>query len=226
MIIYLIRPLYIKHILPKILYLLMKKIHQDIEIMKRKLFIETIQGIESNETTRRMEVLEIGVGCGENFLHFPKNSNVHIVDKTDDFLSYMVESFKDAGREDLNISKLVVGKAECMDKIESNSMDLVVHTFILCSVDNPALVLSEIYRVLKPNGVCIFVEHSLDSKNFLRNLAQILIAPIWYYLLDCKFKPMKNILQKENIYDSIVIREFSHSMYLVNPIVFGYGKKI
>ena len=51
-----------------------------------------------------------------------------------------------------------------MESIESASMDAVVHTFILCSVKDSDKVLSEIQRVLKPGGVCVFIEHSIDDK--------------------------------------------------------------
>ena len=39
------------------------------------------------------------------------------------------------------------------------SFDTVVGTFVLCSVDDPALALREIARVLAPGGRYLFLEH-------------------------------------------------------------------
>jgi hypothetical protein len=67
---------------------------------------------------------------------------VTILDKTDKFSDHIKKSMQK--REDLHFSKLVINQAENMSSIESNSMDAVVHTFFLCSVENSDLVLNEI----------------------------------------------------------------------------------
>ena len=74
--------------------------------------------------------------------------NITILDNNDRFLPVLQESM-DQHRKDLTISKLVVNSAEKMSAIESNSMDAVVHTFVLCSISDTTSTLKEIYRVLK-----------------------------------------------------------------------------
>ena len=39
------------------------------------------------------------------------------------------------------------------------SVDTVVSTFVLCTVDAPELALREIVRVLRPDGQLLFLEH-------------------------------------------------------------------
>ena len=114
-----------------------------------------------------------------------------------------------------------------MKDIESNSMDLVVHTFILCSVDSPHAVISEIHRVLKPGGICLFIEHSLDKENKFVKFFQKLIGPLWYTCFDCKFKDMRLIFQ-DCKYELTSIKNYalkSKLLLLVNPVVYGYGVK-
>ena len=48
--------------------------------------------------------------------------------------------------------------AEVMD-LEDASVDVVVSTLVLCSVDDPRAVLSEVRRVLRPGGRFLFLEH-------------------------------------------------------------------
>ena len=163
------------------------------------------------------------MGSGENFRQFPLNSNVTILDKTDKFSDHIKMSMQK--REDLHFSKLVINQAENMSSIESNSMDAVVHTFFLCSVDNSDLVINEIYRVLKPGGVVIFMEHSVDNHNLCRKSLQKSIEPLFK---DCKYKDIKKILNK-GVYDKLTIKEYHVSDILVNifnPIVYGYGQKL
>ena len=131
-----------------------------------------------------------------------------------------------SARPDLKVTNLIVGVGENMSGVKSNSMDLVVHTFILCSVDDAKQVLSEICRVLKPGGVCVFVEHSLSNSLLLRFFHKF-IGPLWYICLDCRFKNMRQILGQSK-YDSITIRETGIKnplLFPVNPIVYGFGKK-
>ena len=177
--------LYKSYIFPVLLNSTMKLIHASIrDNIKKKVFKEAFDRVKSNEQNAPLQILEIGVGTGENFMLYPQNSKISFVDKTDVFMPFLRESLEKDGRRDL---KLIVTQGEDMVEIESNSQDVVVHTFILCSVVDPARVLKEIYRVLKPGGVCVFIEHSLDNREFsARKVFQKIVGPVWHCLFDCR----------------------------------------
>jgi SAM-dependent methyltransferase len=65
----------------------------------------------------------------------------------------------------------IVSNAEAMD-VEDNSFDLVLCTQVLEHVQNPARVVNECYRVLKPGGTliatvpCIFPQHGYPADNW------------------------------------------------------------
>ncbi|RNA24010.1 methyltransferase 7A [Brachionus plicatilis] len=201
----------------------MRFIHSNLETVKLKLFDEAISNIKSTKKNNRLEILELGIGTGENFKHFPKGSNVTILDKTDIFLPYLNESIKKNNRQDLNVSKLVVSKAEEMIGIESNSMDVVVHTFMLCSVDDHLKVMNQVYRVLKPGGVCIFMEHSIDNVSKERRLLQNIMAKI----LGDRFLDMRKILSS-GPYEQLQLKNYEIKRVLItfiNPVVYGFGTK-
>lgn len=128
-------------------------------------------------------------------------------------------------RPDLQISKLIVESAEHMKSLESNSFDMVVHTLLLCSVENYRLVLDEVYRVLKPGGVCVFIEHSLNVENKLNMLVQKLISPIWCMLQECRFLPMQAIMENETQYAELKLDKCHFLGIISDPVIFGYGKK-
>lgn len=50
----------------------------------------------------------------------------------------------------IKIERFVVGMAEDMKEIESNSIDVVVSTLVLCSVTSIEQTLKEVQRVLAP----------------------------------------------------------------------------
>lgn len=58
------------------------------------------------------------------------------------------------------------------------SFDCVVCTFTLCSVDDPAKVLSEIRRILRPGGRALFLEHGRAPDADVAKW-QDRIEPIW-----------------------------------------------
>jgi ubiquinone/menaquinone biosynthesis C-methylase UbiE len=43
--------------------------------------------------------------------------------------------------------------------VEPDSLDTVVSTLVLCTVDFPDLALAEVARVLRPGGQLLFIEH-------------------------------------------------------------------
>jgi ubiquinone/menaquinone biosynthesis C-methylase UbiE len=214
-----------KHFQVEILDFMMKKMHTEMQHVKRELF-ETASKQVASKPKHRLEVLEIGVGTGENFKYYPINSNVTILDKTNAFSEYYKDSILKASRPDLQISSLVVNNAENMHSIESNSYDLVVHTFLLCSVEDTRKVLSEISRVLKPDGVCVFVEHARDSENRMRRLVQRVLQPLFG---GCRYLNIENLIRSGSFYSRLVIKRFyfqrSLVLYTESPVIYGYGKK-
>ena len=47
---------------------------------------------------------------------------------------------------------------------EDNRFDCAVSTFTLCSIEDVSQALSEVYRVLKPGGKFLFLEHGLSPE--------------------------------------------------------------
>jgi ubiquinone/menaquinone biosynthesis C-methylase UbiE len=47
---------------------------------------------------------------------------------------------------------------------QDNTFDCVVSTFTLCSIEDVSQAVSEVYRVLKPGGMFLFLEHGLSAE--------------------------------------------------------------
>ncbi len=124
-------------------------------------------------------VLEIGPGTGPNLSYYPANIHWIGIEPNSFMHPYLRQEAERLGL-DIDIRSR---SAEQLG-VEDNSMDAVVGTLVLCSVDNLTVTLQEILRVLKPSGRFFFIEHvASPQKTWLRRV-QHLIRPLWKVLAD------------------------------------------
>ena len=124
-------------------------------------------------------VLEIGPGTGPNLVYYPSGIRWLGVEPN----PYMVPHLKKAAARAGVQVDLRPGVAERLPA-DDNSMDAVVSTLVLCSVSDPASVLREIRRVLKPGGRFLFVEHVAAPQGTRLRRVQTAIRPLWKIIGD------------------------------------------
>jgi ubiquinone/menaquinone biosynthesis C-methylase UbiE len=106
----------------------------------------------------RGRVLEIGIGTGLSLSHYPEIAELVGVDPSEPMLRRARRRAAELGRD----VTLVEGPAEALPFVDE-SFDTVVSLAVLCTVDDPARVLQEIRRVLRPGGSFVFLEHVRSS---------------------------------------------------------------
>ncbi|MDX1892603.1 class I SAM-dependent methyltransferase [Mycolicibacterium sp. 050158] len=130
----------------------------------------------------RGRVVEIGAGTGLNVAHYP------------DGLADLVLSEPDAGMRrrlakrlarDGRTARLVDAAADCLPLTDA-SVDTVVSTLVLCTVDDPERTLAEIARVLRPGGQLLFVEHVRASSPTLAAWQDRLFRPWLHFAAGCR----------------------------------------
>ena len=110
-------------------------------------------------------VLEVGVGTGKNLSYYNKSVDLTAID----FSPGMLEVAKNKKTEvALKAFKLYEMDVEDL-KFEDDTFDTVISTFVFCTVPDPIVGLKEVYRVLKPKGKVIFLEH-MKSNYFVLNI--------------------------------------------------------
>jgi ubiquinone/menaquinone biosynthesis C-methylase UbiE len=109
----------------------------------------------------RGRVLEIGVGTGLSFSHYPPVEELVAVEPSMPMLQRARERAAGIARK----VTLEQAPAEALP-FEDDSFDTVVSLAVLCTVDDQMRALSEIRRVLHPGGRLVFLEHvrSADPK--------------------------------------------------------------
>jgi ubiquinone/menaquinone biosynthesis C-methylase UbiE len=105
--------------------------------------------------------LEIGVGTGLSFTHYPAAVELVAVDPSEPMLRRARKRADDLGRD----VTFVAAPAEALP-FADDSFDTAVSLAVLCTVDDPSRALAEIHRVLRPAGRLFFLEHvrSADAK--------------------------------------------------------------
>jgi len=106
------------------------------------------------------EVLEIGFGTGLNLPHYPEQ--VRKIAAVDPHAGMHRLAQKRVRRARIEVDQRLVSGERL--PLEDNHFDCAVSTFTLCTIANVAQALSEVYRVLKPGGRFLFLEHGLSPE--------------------------------------------------------------
>jgi SAM-dependent methyltransferase len=99
--------------------------------------------------------LEIGGGTGLNLAHYPAGLPELIVAEPAAAMRRRLERRAARAGDHIHV---IDAPAERLPLADA-SVDTVVSTLVLCTVEDPAEALSEIVRVLRPGGRLLFIEH-------------------------------------------------------------------
>ncbi|WP_232662613.1 class I SAM-dependent methyltransferase [Pseudonocardia sp. TRM90224] len=99
-------------------------------------------------------VVEVGPGVGANLRHLPRGSTLVAIEPNIHMHARLRAAAERRGVH-LDLRDRVAEHTELPDR----SVDGVISSLVLCSVTDPAAVLAEIRRILRPGGTFRFVEH-------------------------------------------------------------------
>jgi phosphatidylethanolamine/phosphatidyl-N-methylethanolamine N-methyltransferase len=104
-------------------------------------------------------ILEVGVGTGKNFDYYPADARITAIDFSQEMLKQATHK-KDRKNISVELDLMDVQSLSFAD----NSFDTVIGSFVFCSVPLPLKGLKELYRVCKPGGQVLLLEHVVSSK--------------------------------------------------------------
>ncbi len=99
-------------------------------------------------------VLEVGVGTGKNLPYHPRSKGVTGIDIAGHMLSRARERAAQLGSS----IDLMGGDVQSLS-FPDDSFDTAAATFVFCSVPDPSQGLSELRRVVKPDGQILLLDH-------------------------------------------------------------------
>ncbi|XP_036992697.2 putative methyltransferase-like protein 7A isoform X4 [Artibeus jamaicensis] len=109
----------------------------------------------------KLSLLELGCGTGTNFRFYPPGCRVTCVDPNPNFEKFLIKSI--AENRHLQFERFMVASGENMHLLPDGSMDAVVCTLVLCSVESQEQTLQEVCRVLRPRKMSSDNQWSADE---------------------------------------------------------------
>ncbi len=113
-------------------------------------------------------ILEIGVGTGKNFDYYPADARITAIDFSEQMLKQAAQKRE---RKKVNVELEVMDVQSLY--FADNSFDTVICSFVFCSVPSAIKGLKEVYRVCKPGGQVLLLEHVLSSNVVLAALMNL-----------------------------------------------------
>jgi SAM-dependent methyltransferase len=130
----------------------------------------------------RGRTLEIGSGTGLNLAHYPDDVDDLVLAEPDPSMRKRLQT---AVRRSEHKARVIDTHAEELPFADT-SIDTVVSTLVLCTVNAPDLALSEIARVLRPDGQLLFIEHVRSDSATLARWQDRLARPWQRFAEGCR----------------------------------------
>jgi len=105
------------------------------------------------------DILEIGFGTGLNLAHYPEH--VRRITTIDPNPGMNQLALKRIAKSGIEVDQRELGGKSL--PFEDETFDCVVSTWTMCSIPDVGRVLNEVYRVLRPGGRLVFLEHGLSE---------------------------------------------------------------
>lgn len=167
------------------------------------------------------KVLEIGPGTGVNLAYMPDGVYWLGLEPNPYFHPHLKRALELRGLP----GEILLGQAEAIP-LPQGSVDAVVATLVLCSVEEPRKALAEILRVLRPGGRFVFLEHVAAPRDSCLRRAQDLLCPLWAFLGDgCHPNRETLALIREAGFARVEAEDFALPLSLVAPHVAGVAWK-
>ena len=166
-------------------------------------------------------VVELGSGTGPNLRYLPDDVQIVAVEPNPFMHPLFFQEAEGLGRK----VSLIRADAEALP-FPDESVEAVLSTLVLCSVDGLDTALKEIHRILKPGGQFIFLEHVGAPKGSWLRSFQRLIRPAWSAVGDgCQ--PDRDTGEKLHRagFSRLHLERFTVPSPLVSPHIAGIAEK-
>lgn len=150
-------------------------------------------------------VIEIGPGAGANMRYLKKGTQLIAIEPNVHMHANLKKSAEKYGIN-LKIKSLI---GESID-LPDNSCDFIICTLVLCTVEDPVQCIRQIYRILNPSGVFVFIEHVKARQNSILAFIQQLIHKPWHWFFEgCHTNRDTRSLLERGGFNNLEVEEYN-----------------
>ena len=170
----------------------------------------------------RGRTVELGSGTGLNLPHYPDDLDELILTEPNAAMTARLERKL---RRSACSARVIGADAEQLP-FDDSSVDTVVSTLVLCTVDAPDVALREIARVLRPDGQLLFIEHVRSESARLAAWQDRVAGPWRRFAEGCRCNRATVELMRAGDLDVDRVREASWRGMpaIVRPLVAGRAR--
>ena len=167
--------------------------------------------------------VDIGSGTGLNLPHYPDDLEELVLAEPGPAMRTRLEKRLHHGGRN---ARLIDAPADQLP-FPNESVDTVVSTFVLCTVDAPELALQEIVRVLRPDGELLFIEHVRSDSPTLAAWQDRLVEPWRRFARGCRCnRATPQLIATSGLTLDDVHEESWRAMPpIVRPLIIGRAQK-
>jgi ubiquinone/menaquinone biosynthesis C-methylase UbiE len=173
-----------------------------------RLYDPFMNGMERQELHERRKallsncqgtILEVGAGTGANLPLYPAGTTILAAEPSPHMIQKATENLQsETVQANLELIRAGVGDNELDERVQEGSLDAVVATLVLCTVDKPKEAIDRFYQWLKPCGQLIVLEH-IKAKSSVGAFLQNMATPVWKYLAEgCHLNRPTDAMMKES----------------------------
>jgi phosphatidylethanolamine/phosphatidyl-N-methylethanolamine N-methyltransferase len=131
-----------------------------------------LEAMEKMALRAGTHVLEVGVGTGINLALYPRNCRITGIDLSSKMLKKAQGRIDEKGLHNCDLAEMDATQLKFAD----NSFDVVYAPYVISVVPEPVKVAREMYRVCRPGGRVIILNH-FKSANRLMGWIEKVISP-------------------------------------------------
>ncbi|MCF6179502.1 MAG: class I SAM-dependent methyltransferase [Geopsychrobacter sp.] len=168
------------------------------------------------------DVLEIGAGTGANLTHYSSRLASLQLCEPDAAMRRQLEVKLGASSHGFaHLSACVAARLD----VDGESLDFVVSTLAFCSVEDPEQAMREAFRVLKPGGRLVLMEHVAADQNSRLHYWQHCWQPFWKRIAcNCHLTRKTAQLLEDSGFELFVRKEVMRGApAITTPMIVGYA---
>lgn len=166
--------------------------------------------------------VEVGSGTGLNLPHYPDELDELILAEPDPPMRLRLERRRRATSRRARVLDAPAERLPFADQ----SVDTVVSTFVLCTVEAPELALQEVVRVLRPDGQLLFLEHVRSGSAMLASWQDRLAEPWRHFARGCHAnRPIAELIETSGLtIDDMRAESWPAMPPIVRPLIAGRAR--